>query len=338
MNQPELKQQLQHKIDNLTKPPGSLGMIEQLAAQIGMIQNTTEPKVDKPQAFVFGADHGVCAEGVTAFPQIVTEQMLANFAAGGAAMSVFCKTNAIPLKIINMGIVNEQARWENVQHSAIAPGTKNFRHEAAMTEQQCLDAIAVGENEAKQAVANGANLLIVGEMGIGNSSSSSALLSALHGLSATATVGAGAGSTTGQQSLKIEAIDQALARCKGKTPLAILAEVGGFEIAAMAGVMLQARSLNVPVMIDGFIAGAAALFAEAHQPGSKDYWIFSHSSAEQAHVKMLAILEATPLLQLNLRLGEGSGSALAYPLVKCAAAMINDMASFESAGVAPNDA
>jgi nicotinate-nucleotide--dimethylbenzimidazole phosphoribosyltransferase len=328
-----LQQQLQDIIDNKTKPPGSLGALETLAIQIGLIQNTTTPAVDRPAAFIFGADHGVCAEGVNPFPQVVTEQMLANFAAGGAAMSVFCRTNDIPLTIVNMGIVDEDARWPGVLHCPVAAGTQNLRHQAAMTAEQCQQAIQCGQQLAEQAVRDGHNILLIGEMGIGNTTSASALLSALTGLPPSQTVGPGTGANAEQQALKVRVIEEALTRLSDASAQEILAEVGGFEIAAMTGVLLAAKSLNTPVLVDGFIASVAALCAERIAPGSKANWVFAHQSAEPAHRHMLEALSATPLLNLGLRLGEGSGAALAYPLVKNAVAMLNDMASFADAGI-----
>ena len=329
----ELTLTLQNLIDNKTKPLGALGAIEQLALQVSLIQNTTTPSVNKPLAFIFGADHGVCAEGVNPFPQVVTEQMLANFATGGAAMSVFCRSNDIALKIVNLGIINSEARWDNVLHHAIAAGTQNFRHGAAMTVEQCQQAMNIGQQLASDAVAAGHNLLMIGEMGIGNTTSASALLSALTGLAAELTVGPGTGANTEQLALKRAVITDALKRCTGMTALDLLAELGGFEIAAMVGVLLHAKTLRVPVMVDGFIASVAALVAEKHQAHSKDFWIFAHESAEPAHQLMLKNLQATPLLQLGLRLGEGTGAALAYPIVKAAVAMLNEMATFGEAGI-----
>jgi len=329
----ELAQQLQNQVDDKTKPPGSLGQLESLAVQIGLIQQTNTPNVSQPKAFVFGADHGVCDEGVNPFPQVVTEQMLANFAHGGAAMSVFCKTNGIPLEIINMGIVNDQARWPNVRHCAVAPGTQNFRKSAAMSPEQRDAAMTTGATLAAEAVEAGHNLIIIGEMGIGNSSSASAILSALTNTPAESTVGPGTGANPEQQAHKARVINEALKRCSNKPALDVLAEVGGFEIAAMTGVLLQAAELKVPVMVDGFIATAAALVAERNLPGISKYWVFAHESAEPAHQLMLEELSAQPLISLGLRLGEGTGAALAYPLVNNAVAMLNTMATFSSAGI-----
>lgn len=330
----DLKLDILHKINNKTKPPGSLGRIEEMALQVGMAQKTEVPRVDKPQAFVFGADHGVCAEGVNPFPQAVTEQMMANFSAGGAAMNVFCRSNGIPLQIVNLGIVNPNAKWPNVLDKTIAPGTRNLRLEPAMTTEECEQAIAVGEQAARQAVADGCNLLIIGEMGIGNTTSSSALLSALTAQRAEFTVGPGTGANAQQIGTKITVINDALKRFQSTDPITILAEVGGFEIAAMVGVLLVAEELDCVVMVDGFIATAAALVAYKHQPSARDYWLFSHASAEPAHQLMINELEAKPILNLDLCLGEGTGAALAYPLVKCAVAMLNEMATFDSAGIA----
>ncbi|TCS41581.1 nicotinate-nucleotide--dimethylbenzimidazole phosphoribosyltransferase [Reinekea marinisedimentorum] len=333
MTKNDLKIEILHKINNKTKPPGSLGQIEEIALQVGMAQKTEVPKVDKPQALVFGADHGVCAEGVNPFPQKVTELMMANFSAGGAAMNVFCRSNDIPLQIVNLGIVNPEAKWPNVLDKTIAAGTKNLRREPAMSMIECERAMAVGEQLARDAVATGCNLLIIGEMGIGNTTSASALLSALTAQSAEFTVGPGTGASPEQIETKITVINEALKRCQSTDPLTILAEVGGFEIAAMVGVLLTAEDLGCVVMVDGFISTAAALVAFKHQPSARDYWLFSHASAEPAHQLMIIELDAKPILNLSLHLGEGTGAALAYPLVKCAVAMLNEMATFQSAGI-----
>lgn len=328
-----LSAQLQQRIDQKTKPPGSLGRLESLATQIGLIQQTTQPDVSRPKAFVFGADHGVCAEGVNPFPQVVTEQMLANFATGGAAMNVFCRTNGIDLTIVNMGIVNTEARWPDVVHAAIAPGTANLAKTAAMTEEQCQTAIDTGHRVANAAIGAGYNLLIIGEMGIGNTTSASALLSAFTGLPADQAVGPGTGADPDTLDRKIAVVQRATKRCQNKDASQTLRELGGFEIAAMVGTILAAHQAHVPVVIDGFIASVAALGAEMLQTGTVESCVFAHRSAEPAHRFVLEHLKVTPLLDLGLRLGEGSGSALAYPLIKNAVAMLNDMATFADAGV-----
>ncbi|MFQ3231401.1 nicotinate-nucleotide--dimethylbenzimidazole phosphoribosyltransferase [Reinekea sp.] len=330
----ELTTKLQFAIDDKTKPIGALGQVEHLALQIGLIQNTEHPNVDKAAAFVFGGDHGVCAEGVNPFPQVVTEQMLANFAAGGAAMSVFCQANGIAMNVINMGIVNGDVRWPNVQHAAIACGTENFKVKPAMSKQQCQQAMQVGEQLAQKAVNEGYNLLMIGEMGIGNTTSASALLSSLLDIEPSKTVGPGTGANEAQQALKVDVIKVALARA-GKLELSVdaLAEFGGFEIAAMVGFLIAAAKLRTPVIVDGFISTIAALVAEKDNPGLSQCWVFAHRSAEPAHTEMLTALSAKPLLDLQLRLGEGTGAALAYPILKCAVAMLNNMATFSSAGI-----
>jgi nicotinate-nucleotide--dimethylbenzimidazole phosphoribosyltransferase len=259
--------------------------------------------------------------------------MLANFSAGGAAMNVFCRTNNIPLQAVNLGIVNPAAKWPNVLDKTVAPGTRNLRIEPAMTIDECEQAIAVGQQLAHKAVSSGCNLLIIGEMGIGNTTSASALLAALTAQQAEFTVGPGTGANPQQIETKITVINDALNRLQSTDPITILAELGGFEIAAMVGVLLAAEDLNCPVLVDGFIATAAALVAFGHQPSARDYWLFSHASAEPAYQLMLNELQAKPILNLGLRLGEGTGAALAYPLVKCAVAMLNEMASFEAAGI-----
>ena len=328
-----LSAQLQQSLDQKTKPPGSLGQLERLAHQLGLIQQSQTPRVDKPKAFVFAADHGVCAAGVNPFPQTVTELMINNFSQGGAAMSVFCRANQIPLEIVNMGIVNAQAHWPDVRHEAIGQGTHNFAEQAAMTIEQASAAIEVGQRLAQEAVASGHNLLIIGEMGIGNSTSAAALLAALLDVSPQTTVGPGTGASAMQMANKQQAIRAALARSEAQTPLAWLAEVGGFEIAAMVGVLLSAQALGVAVMVDGFIVTAAALVAERMQANSRAFWLFSHQSAEPAHQMTLSSLQAEPILDLGLRLGEGTGSALAYPIVNCACAMLAEMATFADLGL-----
>ena len=333
MTTSDLATRLQQNIDQKTKPPGALGQLEVLAKQIGLIQQTETPDVSRPKAFVFGADHGVCAEGVNPFPQVVTEQMLANFAAGGAAMNVFCRSNQIDLTIVNMGIVNADARWPEVHHAAIAPGTANLAIGPAMTQSQCDDAIQTGYRLALDAVNAGHNLLIIGEMGIGNTTSASALLSALTGLAAEQSVGPGTGADATVLARKIDVVRRATARCNSANADQCLQELGGFEIAAMAGVVQAAHESHTPVLIDGFIASVAALIAEKRQPGTLNACVFAHCSAEPAHRYLLDELKAEPLLDLGLRLGEGSGSALAYPLVKNAVAMLNEMATFADAGV-----
>ena len=346
-----LREQLQNRIDNKTKPPGSLGDLESLAVQIGLIQNTASPNVDQPAAFIFGADHGVCAEGVNPFPQVVTEQMLANFAAGGAAMSVFCRTNNIPLTIVNMGIVNTAARWPEVMHCAVAAGTQNFRHGPAMTTEQCDQAITCGKQIAVQAVRDGHNLLLIGEMGIGNTSSASAILSALANRTAAECVGLGTGINSEQLERKKAVVEQGVARCKGlelkevkeladltdikglKDIKEVLAQVGGYEIVQMVGGFLGAYQNRTPILVDGFIVSVAAYVATLIEPNCRDYMIFAHRSEESGHKILLELLDAEPLLDLGLRLGEGTGAALAMPIIRAAAEFYNNMASFESAGV-----
>ncbi|EAR08122.1 nicotinate-nucleotide--dimethylbenzimidazole phosphoribosyltransferase [Reinekea blandensis] len=333
MTPSDLATRLQQNIDQKTKPPGALGQLEALAKQIGLIQQTETPDVSRPKAFVFGADHGVCAEGVNPFPQVVTEQMLANFATGGAAMNVFCRTNGIDLTIVNMGIVNSDARWPEVLHAAVAPGTANLAKGAAMTAEQCEQALSTGHQLATEAFEAGHNLLIIGEMGIGNTTSASALLSALTKLPPEQSVGPGTGADSATLDRKITVVRQAATRCASHSADQCLMELGGFEIAAMVGAIQASAETHRPVLIDGFIATIAALVAEKRQPGTVEACVFAHRSAEPAHRHVLDTLNAQPLLDLGLRLGEGSGAALAYPLVKNAVAMLNEMATFADAGV-----
>jgi nicotinate-nucleotide--dimethylbenzimidazole phosphoribosyltransferase len=232
-----------------------------------------------------------------------------------------------------MGIINNEATWPNVRNHAVSTGTRNLMKISAMTLEQCDAALKTGHTLANKACEQGHNLLIIGEMGIGNTTSASAILAALTSADAEQVVGPGTGANAEQQALKAKVISAALSRFDARDAKTILCEVGGFEIAAMVGVLVSAKSLNIAVMVDGFIATAAAMIANGIAPESRSHWIFAHESAEPAHQLMLKALEAKPLLQLGLRLGEGTGSALAYPIVKCAVAMLNEMATFADAGI-----
>ncbi|QGZ41093.1 nicotinate-nucleotide-dimethylbenzimidazole phosphoribosyltransferase [Pseudoduganella flava] len=327
----DLAARLAHAIDHKTKPLGSLGMLEALARQIGLVQRTTTPAVTAPAILVFAGDHGVVAEGVSAYPQDVTWQMVENFLAGGAAINVFAAQNGCTLQVVDAGVAHDFGKRDSLVDRKIAAGTRNFAVEPAMTPAQCAQALAHG---AALAEALPGNVVGFGEMGIGNTTAAGALMHKLTGIPAADCVGAGTGLTPDGVLHKQRVIEAAVLRHAGVTaPLDVLATFGGFEIAMMAGAMLQAAAQRKILLIDGFIVTSALLVAARLQPAILDYCVFSHCSDESGHQRMLAALEARPLLNLGLRLGEGTGSALALPLLHAAVNFLNRMATFASAQV-----
>ncbi|MFM9835283.1 MAG: nicotinate-nucleotide--dimethylbenzimidazole phosphoribosyltransferase [Methylophilaceae bacterium] len=326
---------LQNKITQKTKPLGALGALEPLALQIGLIQNTLNPSLSRPTMLVFAGDHGIVNEGVSSFPQAVTAQMVLNFLGGGAAINVFARQNGFDLRVVDSGVNYDFEDVPYLIHAKIGMGTRNFLHEAAMTEIQCEQALTVGQTLAHQAITEGSNVLGFGEMGIGNTSSASCLMSILCGLPLSECVGRGTGLDDIGLNRKIEILQCAITNhhLDGKDTMQVLATFGGFEIAMMTGAMLSAAQGGALLLIDGFIATSALLVAAQLQPNILQYCVFSHCSDESGHRLMLEHLNAKPLLNLGLRLGEGTGAALAYPIVQAAVAFLNEMASFESAGV-----
>ena len=332
---------LQLKIDTKTKPPGSLGALEGLALQLGRIQQSLEPKVDNARVLVFAADHGVVDQGISLFPQEVTPQMVMNFLMGGAAVSVFCRQHNVPLRVVDVGVKGDIAEHTLLSQRKVAHGSRDFSQMAAMTPEQVVLAMQAGIEEVDQAIAEGCNLLMFGEMGIGNTCVSSCMMSALLGESPQQTAGRGTGLDKAGVSHKANVIQASLERAESETGQAVqdwdaetlAVQVGGFEILAMAGAMLQSAERNTAFVVDGFICSVALLFAHKVNPLVKDYAVFAHQSNEQAHQKLLAHLQAQPILSLDLRLGEGSGAILAYPLIQSACVFMANMASFESAGV-----
>ncbi len=329
---------LRARMDGKTKPPGSLGRLESLALQIGLVQQSLQPQLRRPVMLVFAADHGIVAEGVSSYPQEVTGQMVRNFLAGGAAINVFARQHGIALRVVDAGVIGELPAHPDLVDTRIAAGTASFLRGSAMTQEQCGRAIRCGWQLAEAEITAGSNVLGFGEMGIGNSTSAAALMSAICGLPAAECVGRGTGVDDAGLRRKQRVVEQALA-LHGPAPigpLRALTALGGFEIAMMAGAMLGAAQHGALLLIDGFIAGTALLVAARLQPAILDYCIFSHRSGEVGHARLLAELHAEPLLNLGLRLGEGTGAALAYPIVQAAVSFLNEMASFESAGVSRN--
>ena len=326
-------------LDNLTKPTGSLGRLETLAVALATQTGEALPKVSPPGALVFAADHGVAAEGVSAFPQDVTAQMVANFVAGGAGINVFARQIGARLEVIDVGVAAEVAA-AGVIDEKVRLGTANMVEADAMSRDEAVAAIEAGIRAAERACDAGCRCLIVGEMGIANTTTSSALLAALTDAPVAGLIGRGAGIAEGRLAHKQAVIERALAAREPdrNDPLGVLAKLGGLEIAAMAGAYLGGASRRVPLLVDGFIATVAALVACRLAPATRDYLNFAHRSREPGHAHALVALDAQPLLDLGLRLGEGTGAALAFPLLESATRMLAEMATFESAGVTAGNA
>ncbi|TDO98663.1 nicotinate-nucleotide--dimethylbenzimidazole phosphoribosyltransferase [Marinomonas balearica] len=332
---------IQQKIDTKTKPPGSLGVLENIASQLSRIQRTVTPSVSNSQMIVFAADHGVVDQGISAFPQEVTPQMVANFLAGGAAVSVFCEQHGVPLKVVDVGVKADIPPHPLLINAKVAYGSEDFMLRAAMTNQQLEQAMEVGIDQANVAVDSGVELLMFGEMGIGNTCVASCMISALTGMSGAETAGPGTGLNADGISHKANVIQSSLKRAESTLGRSLKdwsiqdvgEQCGGFEIIAMAGAMLQSAKRGVAFVVDGFICTAAYAYAWKVQSNISEYAIFAHQSNETAHQTVLTYLNARPVLSLDLRLGEGSGAILAYPIIKSATVFIARMASFADAGV-----
>lgn len=320
----------------LTKPAGSLGPLEEIAVLLAGLQDNAKPSITDPHIILFAGDHGITAEGVSAFPSDVTTQMLNNFVNGGAAISVLARQLEAALHVVDVGTMAREAA-DGVRHDKIAHGSRNFRRGPALSGGQVIHALDAGRRAALCSVEAGADFLVFGEMGIGNTSSASAIAAALTGRSVDDLVGAGTGLNAQRIARKIQVIQESLAfhniDAQNNAVLEVLEKVGGHEIAALAGGFISAAQARVPVLVDGFICTAAALAAVRINPSVRDWLIFSHRSAEPGHTVLLAALNAHPLLDLGLRLGEGSGAALALPLLRAACALHNEMATFEDAGI-----
>ena len=326
-------------IDTLTKPPGSLGQLEALAIQLSEISGEHKPAITPPAVVVFAADHGVAAEGVSAFPQEVTAQMVANFVQGGAAINVFARQIGAQVEIVDVGVASSLTQ-QGVTQAKVREGTANMLLDDAMTQAQANAALQVGSEAVERAVQGGAKCIIVGEMGIANTTASSAMLAVLTEKPVSQLVGAGTGISSDQQAHKVAVIERALKarQANPQDPMDILSKLGGLEIAAMTGAYLAAAANRLPAIVDGFIATVAALTACRLCPAVRGYLIFGHRSVEPGHATALEALDAEPLLSLEMRLGEGSGAALAFPLLQSAAAMLSEMATFADAGVNDNAA
>ena len=331
----DLRDALQQRIDQKTKPLGALGRLEALAMQVALASQSLTPAIRAPQVRVFAADHGAAAAGISAYPQEVTAQMVGNFLAGGAAINVFCRQFGLPLRVVDAGVATELPEHPLLVRARVAAGTNNYLQAPAMRSEELAQALESGQRMAHAlADEDGCTLLILGEMGIGNTASASLLTACYTGLPLAQVTGRGTGLDDAGLARKLGLLERALARGGvPQEPLHTLAEYGGLEIAMMTGAILGAAQRRMMVLVDGFIVTAAVLAAHALAPAVLPYCIFSHQSDEPGHQRQLEFLQARPLLHLGLRLGEGSGAALAYPLVCAAVGFLNEMASFHSAGV-----
>lgn len=325
----------QARQQQLTKPPGALGQLEALAIRLAAMQGCEKPQIGQVYISVFAGDHGVADEGVSAFPQAVTAEMVKNFARGGAAISVLAQQLGATLEVVNLGTAFDTGELPGVLQCNLGKGTANFAQQAAMTESQLAAALQAGNDSAARAAKTGATIFIGGEMGIANTTSAAALACALLKLMPQQLAGPGTGLDQAGVQHKAAVVARALALHAAhlSDPLEVLRRLGGFEIAALTGAFIGCAQRGIPVLVDGYITTAAALLAVRIQPGVADWLLYAHRSAEPGHILMLDALQAEPLLQLGMRLGEGSGAAVAVPVIRLACALHNNMATFAEAGV-----
>jgi nicotinate-nucleotide--dimethylbenzimidazole phosphoribosyltransferase len=325
----------QRRLDQLTKPPGSLGRLEELARELCLMTGQCPPPVREAVIFTLAGDHGVVAEGVSAYPQVVTAQMVENFLNGGAAVNVLARHVGARVVVADFGIAGPYLDRPGLHQRRVAPGTANLARGPALTRGQALAALEAGAALVEDERPRGLHLIGTGEMGIGNTTAASAVTAAITGLDAAAVTGRGTGVDDATWRRKVEAVKRGLAvnRPDGTDGLDVLAKVGGLEIAGLAGVVLAGAAHRIPIILDGFIAGAAALAAVALKPEARHYLIAAHRSVEPGHGHVLAALGLTPYLDLGMRLGEGTGAALGIGLARAAVAILAEMATFKSAGV-----
>lgn len=336
MNPNQLAARVQHRIDNKTKPPGALGRLEALALQLALLQGREDPQLEAPQLVVFAADHGIAAQGVSAYPQAVTAQMVLNMLAGGAAVSVLARQHGLALTVVDCGVRHDFAPQPGLVVAKTCRGSADSTLGPALSAAQCDAALAHG---AALLQSLPGNVLLLGEMGIANTSPAALLMARLTGLPLAQCVGRGTGLDDAGLAHKTAVLQRALDRhADVQAPRAVLAALGGPEIATMAGAVLQAARQRRVIVVDGFITTAAVAVAAAIEPAVLAACVFAHGSAENGHARWLKALGVQPLLDLGLRLGEGSGAALAWPLLKSAELLLAEMASFESAGVSERDA
>lgn len=332
-----ISDKIQHKIDFLNKPIGSLGRLESLAKQICLIQHTDEPKLCCPSHIVFGADHGVSDMHVSVSPKDVTWQMMINFTRGGAAVNMFCRQHNFRLHIVDMGVDYDLSQYKDIINRKVARGTKNYFYEDAMSEEEFDKAINAGIEMVDRCHADGCNIICIGEMGISNTSSSSLWMSLLGNICIDECVGVGAGLNNEGMMCKLEVLRHSIERFfkehHSYTTKDVMRCLGGFEMVAATGAMLRAAELQMIVMVDGFIMSACMLAASKLYPATLDYAVFGHCGDESGHKHMLELMNAEPLLHMGFRLGEGTGALCAYPLIDSAVRMINEMGNFDNANI-----
>lgn len=332
-----LQASIQEKIDNLNKPKGSLGQLEELALQICLIQQTLTPKLTHPCHLLLGGDHGIEHEGVSVSPREVTWQQMVNFTRGGGGVNMFCRQHGFKLRIVDVGVDHDLSDTAGIIDRKIARGTRNFLHEPAMSQEEYEQALATGAALVDDCQKEGCNVVCIGEMGIGNTSPSSIWMHLFCHIPLEECIGAGAGLDTPGIRHKYEVLSKAVANYQANThhlsPDTPISYFGGFEMVAAIGAMLRAAELKMVVMVDGFIMTACALAATLLYPASRDYMVFGHCGDESGHRRMLDFLKAKPLLSLGLRLGEGTGALCAYPIMESAVRMINEMNNFKDAEI-----
>ena len=327
-----LKKAIQQKIDNLNKPKGSLGRLEELAMQICLIQQTLEPSLNHPCHLLFGGDLGIEREGVSVSPREVTWQQMINFTRGGGGVNMFCRQHGFKLRIVDVGVDHDLSNIDGIINRKIARGTKNFLYEPAMSKAEFDQAMKVGSEMVDDCIAEGCQILSIGEMGIANTSPSSIWMHLFGNIPLEDCIGAGAGLDTPGIRHKYEILNKAVERFKADS-FEPLSYFGGFEMIAAIGAMLRAAEKRLVILIDGFIMTACALAAIRLHPETKDYMIFTHCGDESGHKKMLDIIGVKPLLHLGLRLGEGTGALCAFPIVDSAVRMMNEMNNFDNAKI-----
>lgn len=334
------KEQGLERQGQLTKPPGSLGSLETMAVRLCAMQGVQKPSVDNAQVVVFAGDHGIAAEGVSAFPQVVTGEMVKNFSRGGAAICALARQNNAAFEVVNLGTVVDLSAMENVVDNTIMAGTANFAQQAAMTSAQLTQAMAAGKAAVDRAADNGANLFIGGDMGIANTTAATALAAWATSQNVTALVGPGTGLDAQGVAHKGQVIEAALAKHASAmtSPVEALRHVGGLEIAALTGAYIRAAQVGMAILVDGFITTSAAILAAKIQPQITDWMFFAHASAEPGHQTMMASIGADTMLDLGLRLGEGSGAGVALSILKSACVTHNEMATFAEASVSEKTA
>lgn len=332
-----VRAQARHHVDVLTKPLGALGRLEPLAVDVCAMQGTLRPAIESPVAIVFAADHGIADRGVSAYPRAVTAQMVQNFLAGGAAISVLARFQAMDLWVVDAGVDGDCGAHPRLVNAKIRSGTRDFVAEPAMTTDECRAALLAGKRILEQVAVADSNAVVLGEMGIGNTAAAALLMHRLTGLQLAECVGRGTGLDDAGLERKRATLAKASRRTARAEPLELLAEFGGYEIAMLVGALLAAAARRMLIVVDGFTVTVAVALAARLDRGVLDYCVFGHCSAEHAHRALLQYLEAEPLLDLGMRLGEGTGAAVALSVVRTALALFTDMATFESAGVSNRD-